>query len=579
MRPFDAMIVYRRVVNTVLLYAKQKKLLDMVISQIEEKERRSNMMVDILSHIVEFRNGESGQHIVRIRTFAEIILRQLQRMTSRYSMTPEDVSLIVLASALHDIGKIAIDEKILNKPGKLTEEEFAVIKTHSLIGAQMLESLTDYQDVELVKISRDICRWHHERYDGRGYPDGLKGDEIPISAQVVALADVYDALVSERCYKKAFPHDKAIQMILNGECGVFNPLLLDCLKRVEGVLNTEFSCVQNHEKIFTRRGMMKEVMSSGKAFASEHTVNLMDQERLRYDMVSAMSDEIPFEYNAVKNVFKTMPIAAAKLGINEIVVDPLRDEKILSILGGRVSENIMTAIQNASPDNPMVSYEDTFIIDGRPHWYRFILRTRWEDEKFVGLYGKAIDINASRTQIDELELKAARDSATGLLNHASAREIITKRIEKKPNGNFALAIFDLDNFKSFNDTYGHTFGDKVLKYVAEMARDSVRENDIVARIGGDEFMLFFEYNADIEKGISRIFDSIVGSVEGVRVTVSMGVAESAVAGNEYYTLFHAADQALYCAKRGGRCRWVFYDESMKETLSGTSNKPNEEDKI
>lgn len=228
-RPFDARVVCRRVSNTLMLYAKQKRLVQMVAEQVYEKEKVSNTMISILSHIVEFRNNESGLHVVHIRTITELLLRRLRKKTDRYPLTEADISLISTASALHDIGKINIPEQILNKPGRLTKEEFDIIKTHSAVGEHMLRQIPFNQNEPLVKVAREICRWHHERWDGRGYPDGLKGDEIPISAQVVSLADVYDALTSERCYKAAFDHDTALNMIVNGECGAFNPLLLDCL--------------------------------------------------------------------------------------------------------------------------------------------------------------------------------------------------------------------------------------------------------------------------------------------------------------------------------------------------------------
>lgn len=228
-RPFDARVVCRRVSNTLMLYAKQKRLVQMVAEQVYEKEKVSNTMISILSHIVEFRNNESGLHVVHIRTITELLLRRLRKKTDRYPLTEADISLISTASALHDIGKINIPEEILNKPGRLTKEEFEIVKTHSAVGEHMLRQIPFNQNEPLVKIAREICRWHHERWDGRGYPDGLKGDEIPISAQVVSLADVYDALTSERCYKAAFDHDTALNMIVNGECGAFNPLLLECL--------------------------------------------------------------------------------------------------------------------------------------------------------------------------------------------------------------------------------------------------------------------------------------------------------------------------------------------------------------
>lgn len=238
-RPFDARVVYRRVSNTIKLYAKQRRLVQMVSDQIREREKNTTMLVGVLSQIVEFRNGESGSHVRHIRTITELLLDRLLSTTDHYHITPEQQDDIPLASALHDIGKIGIDEKILNKPGKLTEEEFAIIKTHSMLGANMLHKLENFESEPLLQTAYEIARWHHERWDGRGYPDGLYGDDIPISAQLVSLADVYDALTSERCYKKAFSHEKAIEMILNGECGQFNPVLLQCLTDIQDELKTE----------------------------------------------------------------------------------------------------------------------------------------------------------------------------------------------------------------------------------------------------------------------------------------------------------------------------------------------------
>lgn len=229
-RPFDAKIVYRRVVNAIKLYAKQRRLVSMVTKQIVEKEKNDNMLIDILSHIVEFRNTESGLHVLHMKQLTELLLSELLQKTDMYHLDAAKRDLIVTASALHDIGKIAIPEEILNKPGRLTKEEFEIMKTHTTIGSEMLDKIEGYGDEPLVRTAYAICRWHHERYDGRGYPDGLVGEQIPISAQIVALADVYDALVSERSYKKAFSHETAVQMILNGECGTFNPLILDCLR-------------------------------------------------------------------------------------------------------------------------------------------------------------------------------------------------------------------------------------------------------------------------------------------------------------------------------------------------------------
>ena len=232
-RPFDAKIVYQRVFNTIKLYAKQRRLISLVADQIYEKEKNNRMMVGILSQIVEFCNGESGPHVLHIQTLTRLLLERLVQKTGQYGLSWSEQYMISMASALHDIGKIGIDEKILNKPGKLTKEEFDIMKTHTLIGATMLENLKMYQGEILLEVAYQICRWHHERYDGKGYPDGLVGEEIPISAQVVSLADAYDALISDRVYKKAYSHEQAVKMILNGECGAFNPVLLECLTDIQ----------------------------------------------------------------------------------------------------------------------------------------------------------------------------------------------------------------------------------------------------------------------------------------------------------------------------------------------------------
>lgn len=198
-RPFDAVIVKKRVHNTLGLYAKQKRLINVVVDQIYEKEENNNIMIGILSNVLGSHNSESSEHILHIRIATEMLLRELIKKTDAYHLTEADIALIITASSLHDIGKVGIPEEILNKPGRLTDEEFKIMKSHSEIGASMIRDMDFPQDKPLVRIAWEICRWHHERWDGRGYPDGLKGEEIPISAQIVSIADVYDALTSVRC--------------------------------------------------------------------------------------------------------------------------------------------------------------------------------------------------------------------------------------------------------------------------------------------------------------------------------------------------------------------------------------------
>lgn len=248
-RPFDATIVHRRISNTMFLYARQRYLEKIITEQFYEQEKNNKLMISVLSHIVEFRNGESGLHVIHVNTITELLLKCLVRRTDRYTLSKADITLISNASSLHDIGKISIADTILNKPGRLTPEEFEVIKTHSAIGSEILLELPlEQKESPLVKVAAEICRWHHERYDGKGYPDGLKGEEIPISAQVVALADVYDALTSKRCYKDAYSHEEALKMILEGKCGAFNPILLECLQEIADTLETELKNTSSEQE-------------------------------------------------------------------------------------------------------------------------------------------------------------------------------------------------------------------------------------------------------------------------------------------------------------------------------------------
>ena len=285
-RPFDAGVVHRRVYNTIKLYAKQRRLITLITNQVYEKEKNNRMMVGILSQIVEFRNGESGSHVLNINVLTGMLLESLVQHTDKYNINWSERLLITTASALHDIGKIGIDDKILNKPGKLTDEEFKIMQNHTIIGASILENMGSYQDEELMKVAYQICRWHHERYDGKGYSDGLKGDEIPISAQVVSLADVYDALVSERVYKKAYSHEKAIEMIVNGECGSFNPILLECLLDIQEQIKRKVKNITPEDNPLKKREKKEE---------------LKEFENTKEDFMDIVSKNMQKEYSDLGN--------------------------------------------------------------------------------------------------------------------------------------------------------------------------------------------------------------------------------------------------------------------------------------
>ena len=567
-RPFDEKTVQRRVKNTIMLYAKQKMLEGMVTEQILEKERNNFLMVEILSNIVEFRNGESGLHVLHIRTITELLLRHLVKMTDKYPLTASEIAMIVNASALHDIGKISIPEHILNKPGKLTPEEFEVMKSHSVICAQILENAPCRQNEELVRVAHDICRWHHERYDGQGYPDGLKGEAIPIAAQVVAMADVYDALTNERVYKPAFTHEAAMRMILNGECGSFNPTLGQCLIEMGPRIAEEMErSTQEQISASEISDISTQLLSSGKV--SSRTLALLEQERTKYQFFASMSKEIQYEYNLASDLLTISDWGAAQLGLSEVIAHPGSNLELQRVLSYDDLHDLYDRVLKAEPENPIVNASYVLNIKGQMRWYKVVARPLWVDGNTVmtGTIGKFSDIHEERLQLEALQKKADQDSLTKLHNHMSARELVEKALARDRDSLYALILLDLDLFKDANDQYGHMFGDEVLKDVAQRIVRNIRKEDIAARIGGDEFLIFTAYQNDVEPIVNRLFGAISGEYAGFEISLSMGVSTCPKDGKNYELLFHRADQALYAAKKRGKKQLCFYDPSVRGTLS------------
>ena len=392
-RPFERVMVMRRVQNVLMLYAKQKRLTRLVTDQVYEKEHNSVLMISILSHLVEFRNSESGQHVLHIRTLTDLLLHQLVQKTDRYQLDESDISLISTASALHDIGKIMVPDEILNKPGHLTEKEYAIMKTHTTEGARILEELYSGQDEPLLKVAHAICLWHHERWDGGGYPDKLKGDAIPIAAQVVALADVYDALTSERCYKPAYDHEKAIHMILHGECGAFNPLLLECLEESSELLRMELQKSEldrgfRHE---THR-LSEEILHREALPREDRSQRLLELERERTAFFADQLGGIQFDYDTlsgrvkVTNRYEDTANRTQMLDFNE--------GQGLQFLSCKERAKLLEIIAEATPDSPDAAFEVLVPVDQDYRLHRMVVHTLWSRtgvRHCVGVVGQITD--------------------------------------------------------------------------------------------------------------------------------------------------------------------------------------------
>ena len=422
-RPFDKSVVRRRVINTLMLYGKQKHLMRMITEQVYRREKSNRLMTGILSHIVEFRNAESGPHVQHIQTVSELLLRQLARKTDRYTLTEDDIALISTASALHDIGKISIPDSILNKPGKLTAEEFEVVKTHAAVGASILQNLPMTQDEPLIQVAYQICRWHHERYDGHGYPDGLVGDQIPITAQVVSLADVYDALTGERCYKKAYPHETAVRMIQNGECGVFNPLLIECLLDIQDQLQREIGTPPEARNFSLAAQRISDHMVREDDLPFENNLQYrLAYEREKRTFFAPFAGGLQFDYN----------IRQDKASVSDYTADPVCENRTftadallrLYAVSPEDSRRLRDAAKQTTPESPDASISATVTVRGEKTLCRIAIRTLWSREsirRMIGVVGYVVPIGTDHSAAPALSLRM--NNITGLRARTILQEL------------------------------------------------------------------------------------------------------------------------------------------------------------
>ena len=446
-RPFDAFIVRRRVQNILNLYANQKRLMQMVADQIYEKEENNNLLIGILSHVVEFRNSESGEHILHIRTATELLLRRLVQKTDEYHLSESDIVMITTASALHDIGKISIPESILNKPGKLTREEFSIIKTHTTIGADIINQMTTKMEKPLLRIAGEICRWHHERWDGHGYPDGLIGEQIPIAAQVVALADVYDALTSKRCYKDAYDHETALDMILAGECGAFNPLLLKCLQEIAPRLRMDaqydagdYACRNEAGRLAT------EIMNKTEIPSSDRSQHMLESMQERMNFFASLKGGIQFDYDSVSRLVNVTNWDEPPQ--YRYTVKNVADINCFSGLSQRDFHRLKDALDATTPEHREFSMSIMMPKGNEYEWCDLRVHSLWSDlspEHYIGAVGQLVRPQEMSADIPILDGLADSDTADGMAVKATVDQLrkifdIVRLVDPTAN-----AVLELDH--------------------------------------------------------------------------------------------------------------------------------------
>ena len=415
-RPFATSIVRRRIINTILLHTKKQQLMDVVSGRLYRQEKNNEVMLSILIYAVEYRSGEGGLHMQGVEYLTNLLLRRLMEKTNRYVIDHADVDVICLASSLHDIGKLMISEDILKKPGKLTDEEYAIIKQHTRIGAQIISRLPIYQNEKLVKYAIEVCRWHHERWNGEGYPDGLKGDSIPIAAQIVSLADAYDALTSERSYKQAFTHEKALAMIHTGECGSFNPLLLECLDEISGAVKRNAAKEASQEQAAVHR--VVEELYRGQDLSSARMTQQIEEAYAKQGFFTRLTDEIWFEYTAQPSSIHLSNGAVEQTGLSQTIVDPAEDTDFLAIVGGETIEQMRQKFRRLPADETYFEVTATIVLSGRLALCRMailIIRSVNDPSHCASLIGRVIDIDGGYRRLESYDLSAPAPADQQLL--------------------------------------------------------------------------------------------------------------------------------------------------------------------
>ena len=578
LKPFNPDNICQRVNNIIELYRYRYKLEKLVQEQMTKIEKQNEQlrnfnvaMIDTLSTIVEFRDCESGQHVQRIRQLTKIMLKELGRQNAEYKM----------AAALHDIGKIAIPDYILNKPGRLTAEEFAIMKEHTLYGCEILESIDSLkQNKEQYRYHYNICRWHHEKWDGSGYPDGLIGKEIPIYAQIVSLADCYDALTSVRCYKGAFTHEESVQMIEKGECGAFSPDLLQCfLKIAPGLPEILQSDDGLPAVVYHYQHPNTEKFSGKKCYSCDMDKNsrvarLLEIEREKQKALFAMSGDIIFDYDLEKDLIIFSDEYKNIFG-GECVVTNAKEAIYSSMPILQEDLQQLAELTKALTEENSGYVKDVRLINkfGEEKWYRIHINSIWDKENYgvmLSIVGRMVSIDKMKREIGLWKRQAESDALTKLGNRAYGERLLQQMLCEPQKEKAAVMFLDVDNFKMVNDRHGHLFGDEVLCRIANEISKQFRIDDIVCRIGGDEFLIIMRNIKDSRLPLMKA-DELRAGIEklgleaDVRVplSISVGVSFYPVDGTDDAVLLYKADKALYEAKKRGKNNCVIYSKELE----------------
>lgn len=563
-QPMNPEIVQRRAQRLMEFERERASVEELVEARARDIRRANRYAIEALSTIVEFRSGETAQHTRRISLVTRLLCQALSLRYMEYNLTDAMIDDIVCASALHDVGMIAVPESILNKPGPLTNEEFEIIKRHTIYGAQVIERISSIGGERFFSYCRDICLCHHERWDGNGYPGGIQGDAIPIWAQVVGLADVYEALTSERVYKPPFTHEQALEMIKGGDCGVFSPKLLATLNliaaRIKGALDVLATSGDQApgDPPYEVSGQI-----------TPRALKLLEHEREQYKTYASLSGEVLLDYDCESDALSLSGRFSDHFDGDTVVNHPLSEEIMNRYVYPGDREALENAIRAVSQEAPTIKIDLRLLtIRGWYEWYEGVVRTLWSGEspgKCVRALGKLTNIDQAVRETCRLREQATRDVLTGLLNRVETERCVRQRLMESEDVGGALLYIDIDDFKEINDTRGHGYGDDVLRKMGQAIHGNIRETDIAGRIGGDEFIIYLDrvrsdegIVGNVERLISVMRQGVYVRSERALISVSVGVARFPQDGTRYEVLLEKADQAMYTAKYSGKGCYAFY---------------------
>lgn len=568
-RPFDTSIVCHRIISTILTHKKQTKLLDLMTEEVTESEKNCKRIIDTFGKVFALFGGEMDSEPNTTRILTELLLNQLMRLTNRYPLTRQEICQIGAASLLHDFGKLAIDRGLLNKPSSLTAREFEAVEKHTIEGVKILNALQFNVSETLIQKAISICRWHHERYDGCGYPDGLTGDAIPIWAQAVGLADAYDALTSARTYRAAYPHSKAICMLVNGECGSFNPLLIKCLLTIEKSIPTLLRAKPISLRRNELRNAINEFVRQEDLAASNRALDLLEQESNKLRFFTDLSREITFEYISSPPALFFTAWSASQLGVEETIVMPHSDTRLTGILSSTAIDELAIALRNTTPDQPVIHRDFKVNMHGQERCQRIICKANWsksEPPRYLGAIGKAITICESEMDLLPCASEITIDPLTGLPTHESVRQPVIQRLERYKQDTFALMLIDIDGFREINQRYSHEFGDELLRFVAEHLRNACNCGELCARMENDEFLIFAKCDEQVSSVAERFLNAVTCSLANTTISAHMGVALSSADVPDYDTLLIQGSRALSMAKNTDGKQGLLYDASTMKDI-------------